>query len=79
MIWKCIPHCLMWCLWQECNSRQFEGSERSTADLKHIVLNNLFERVSASGCLSCSTFLDFLDLCSFRCNVGLYVLYNPDV
>ena len=66
VIWKCIPHCLMWCLRRERNSRQFEGCERSPTDLKNIVLNTLFEWVSASGCLSCSTFLDFLDLCSFQ-------------
>ena len=59
VIWKCIPHCLMWCLWQERNSRQFEGCERSPTDLKNIVLNTLFEWVLASGCLSCSIFLFF--------------------
>ena len=66
VIWKCIPHCLMWCLWHERNSRQFEGRERSMADLKHMVLKTLFDWVLASECISCSTFLDFLDLCSFR-------------
>ena len=66
VIWKCIPHCLMWCIWRERNFRCFEGNERSVADLKHLVLKTLFEWVSASGCFSCSNFLEFLDLCYFQ-------------
>uniref|UniRef100_A0A2N9I9L7 Reverse transcriptase zinc-binding domain-containing protein n=1 Tax=Fagus sylvatica TaxID=28930 RepID=A0A2N9I9L7_FAGSY len=26
VIWKAIPHCIMWCLWQERNARTFEDS-----------------------------------------------------
>ena len=33
-IWSIIPHCLMWCLWRERNSRCFEDIERSIPDLK---------------------------------------------
>ena len=29
-----IPHCLLWCLWRERNSRYFEDIERSIPDLK---------------------------------------------
>ena len=29
-----IPHCLLWCLWRERNSRCFEDIERSIPDLK---------------------------------------------
>ena len=65
-IWKCIPHCLMWCLWRERNSRSFEGIEKNVADLKLLVLRTLFEWVSASCHFPCTTFLEFLDLCSFR-------------
>ena len=28
-IWSMIPHCLMWGIWWEQNSRTFEGCERS--------------------------------------------------
>jgi hypothetical protein len=65
-IWKCIPHCLMWCLWRERNSRSFEGIEKNVADLKLLVLRTLFEWVSASCHFPCTTFLEFLDLCSFQ-------------
>ena len=33
-IWLIVPHCLMWCLWRERNSRCFEDNERSIPDLK---------------------------------------------
>ena len=65
-IWKCIPHCLMWCLWRERNNRSFEGIEKNVADLKLLVLRTLFEWVSASCHFPCTTLLEFLDLCSFQ-------------
>jgi hypothetical protein len=34
LVWKMIPHCLIWCLWCERNARHFEDSERSIAELK---------------------------------------------
>ena len=33
-IWFMVPHCLLWCLWRERNSRCFEDKESSFADLK---------------------------------------------
>ena len=33
-IWSIIPHCLLWCLWRERNSRCFEDIESSFPDLK---------------------------------------------
>jgi hypothetical protein len=65
-IWKCIPHCLLWCIWRDQNCRSFEGIERSVADLKQMVHKTLFEWVSASGSFSCSNYLEFLDLCFFQ-------------
>ena len=46
--------------------RSFEGNERSVADLKPLVLKTLFDWVLASCHLSYSSFLEFLDLCSFK-------------
>ena len=34
VIWRAIPHCLMWCLWRERNARTFEGCEQSVVELK---------------------------------------------
>ena len=40
-IWSIIPHCLMWCLWRERNSRCFEDIERSIPDLKLLFFRTL--------------------------------------
>ena len=29
-----VPHCVIWCIWKERNSRCFEDNERSMPDLK---------------------------------------------
>ena len=34
VIWRFVPHCLMWCIWWERNSRSFEGRERSILEFK---------------------------------------------
>ena len=36
-----IPHCLMWCIWQERNNRCFEDFERTIADLKLFIFKTL--------------------------------------
>ena len=40
-IWLIVPHCLMWCLWRERNSRCFEDNERSIPDLKLFFFRSL--------------------------------------
>jgi hypothetical protein len=65
----CTPHCLMWCIWRERNARSFEGCKRSVFDMKMLTLKNLAEWVSVSGCIPCSDFIEFLDLCSFGYSV----------
>ena len=37
-IWIVVPHCLMWCIWKERNSRCFEVNERSMPNLKLLFL-----------------------------------------
>ena len=66
VIWKAIPHCVMWCLWRERNSRTFEGCEINVLDLKLQLFRTLFEWLSISGMFSFTNMLEFLDLCSFR-------------
>ena len=31
-VWIVVPHCLMWCIWKERNSRCFEDSDCSMPD-----------------------------------------------
>uniref|UniRef100_A0A2N9IGC7 Reverse transcriptase zinc-binding domain-containing protein n=1 Tax=Fagus sylvatica TaxID=28930 RepID=A0A2N9IGC7_FAGSY len=54
-IWGLIPHCIMWSLWHERNSRRFEGCEQPIHDLKKSVLFTLSEWTAAQGLVSNST------------------------
>ena len=62
-LWRAVPHCVLWCIWREWNSRYFEGKERSTLDLKSLLLHTLLEW-SSSFNLFPSNFLEMLDLCN---------------
>ena len=42
-IWLMVPHCLLWCLWRERNSRCFEDKERSISDLKLVFFKTLMD------------------------------------
>ena len=64
MIWKVVPHWLVWCLWRERTARSFEGCELSIINLKMQFLQTLFDRMLAIGLFSFSSFLEFLDSCS---------------
>lgn len=33
-IWNIVPHAILWCIWREKNSRNFDGIEKSIIDLK---------------------------------------------
>lgn len=63
-IWKAIPRCLVWCLWQEGNARNFKGCERTAFDQKLQVLRSLFEWMTASESFSFSNLLYFIDICN---------------
>ena len=64
-IWKAVPHCLMWCLWRERNSRTFSGEEQSVPALKFTFLQTLFEWLKASNLISAHSVAEMLDTCSF--------------
>ena len=65
MIWRFVPHCLMWCFWRECNTRIFEGCEQHVDELKILFLCTLFERMSSIRLFCFSTLLEFKDFCCF--------------
>ena len=63
-IWRVFPHCLMWCLWRECNLRTFEGKEMTSPDLQDLFYRLLFDWVQVIDVFSFSSFQDFIDSCS---------------
>jgi hypothetical protein len=66
VIWRAIPHCLMWCLWRaQCNARNFEGCEPSAVELKLQFYCSLLDWMSATGLFNFSNMLELLDHCSF--------------
>ena len=75
-IWFIVPHCSMWGLWREWNSRCFEDNERSILDLKLFFFRMLLDWLAAMRNQSFSSFLDFLDSCNF-CTWIVDPLYTP--
>ena len=62
--WKAVPHCIMWCLWQEQNSRSFEGCERTILDFKAFFLCTLLDWSVAFHSPPCFSPLDMLEHCN---------------
>jgi hypothetical protein len=42
VVWKMLPTCLFWCLWQERNNRCFEDLERSFEDILSLCFHTLY-------------------------------------
>uniref|UniRef100_A0A2N9GJ71 Reverse transcriptase zinc-binding domain-containing protein n=1 Tax=Fagus sylvatica TaxID=28930 RepID=A0A2N9GJ71_FAGSY len=42
VVWRMIPHCVMWCIWKERNARHFEDCEQSVVDLKLLFFQTLY-------------------------------------
>ena len=74
-IWIIVPHCLVWCLWRERNSRCFEDSERSIPDLKLFFFRIFLDWLSAFWNQSLSSIFDFID----PCKICIWPLYTPCV
>ena len=64
VVWRIIPHCIMWCLWRECNARTFEGCELNIVELKLQFYCYLFDWLFATGLYRFSNLLDLIDYCS---------------
>uniref|UniRef100_A0A2N9HXJ9 Reverse transcriptase domain-containing protein n=1 Tax=Fagus sylvatica TaxID=28930 RepID=A0A2N9HXJ9_FAGSY len=63
-IWNMVPHCLMWCLWQERNDRIFNEKERTIPALKFHFLHTLLNWSKASHLDGSCSLSDMLDMCS---------------
>jgi hypothetical protein len=66
LIWRVVPHCLMWSIWRERNGHSFEDCERPYVEIKFFFLRSLCEWVDGWGSFSCSSLLQFLEHCSLR-------------
>ena len=66
VIWRVVPHCVLWCLWREHNARTFEGCETSVVKLKLQFYHLLFDWMSVTGLFNFSNVLDLIDICSLR-------------
>ena len=64
-LWRAVPHCVLWCIWRERNSRCFEGKDRSISEIKSLLLHTLLEWSSSFNLFPCSNLLEMLDLCNF--------------
>ena len=77
-IWLMVPHCLLWCLWRERNSRCFEDKERPISNLKLFFFSTLMDWLTALRNQSFWSFLNILDSCNF-CSWLFDSLYTPCV
>lgn len=47
VVWKMVPICILWCVWQECNDRTFEDKEHPLEELRLLFFKTLFLWVKA--------------------------------
>ena len=64
VIWRFVPHYLMWCILREWNSRNFEGRERSIIEFKSFFFFTLLEWCLVLPSFSCMSLLVLLDHCN---------------
>jgi hypothetical protein len=64
VVWKMVPSCLLWCLWRECNDRQFEDKERTIEEFISFFFHSLYSWSAAFLAHLVFSFNDFLVLFS---------------
>ena len=64
--WQAVPHCIMWCLWQEWNSRSFEGCEWNILEIKAFFLYTLLDWSAAFLSPPCFSLLHLFDHCTLN-------------
>jgi hypothetical protein len=65
-VWRLVPLCLMWCIWQERNVRDFEDVETSMVELRKRLLNTLYIWIASHHSLNVFMYAEFLNLFSVR-------------
>jgi hypothetical protein len=63
-VWRMAPLCLMWTIWREKNSRCFEDTELTRAELSNRFLKLLFLWAGALNIPQVSSMEQFAELCS---------------
>lgn len=64
--WPMIPLCLMWTIWQERNSRCFEGIEKPLFKIESFVVSSLYSRDKGECNPSLDHLLDWFELFNSR-------------
>uniref|UniRef100_A0A2N9EQD7 Reverse transcriptase domain-containing protein n=1 Tax=Fagus sylvatica TaxID=28930 RepID=A0A2N9EQD7_FAGSY len=64
-VWNMVPHCLMWTLWRERNSRTFEDIEHPVGRLIETLFSSLFDWARVWGLTSSCSVGDFLESLDF--------------
>jgi hypothetical protein len=65
VIWRMVPHCVIWCLWRERNARLFEDCESAMVDIKLLFFQTLYSWVNSVGILSINSITELIDHCCF--------------
>ena len=65
VLWRMIPHYLMWVVWRERNTYTSKGNERSIHELKLLLFSNFAQLCKCFGRFYFISLLDMLDLCTF--------------
>jgi hypothetical protein len=73
-IWKMVPTCLFWCVWNERNNRCFEDLERSLEDILSLFFRTLYFCTVAFVSPLLLSFCDFLVRFS-RFSLVLFLVY----
>jgi hypothetical protein len=64
VVWKMVPHCILWCIWRERNNRCFEGVSRTREELIHFFLVTLYSWTTGWLAPRVISFVDFLSFFS---------------
>jgi hypothetical protein len=64
VVWKMVPHCILWCIWRERNNRCFKDSPKTREELLHFFLVTLYSWITSWLAPRAISFVDFLSLFS---------------